>query len=120
MELSRREWIAGLFLRLGLAFVLFYVAWASYVDPNSWIGFFPQWLRRLIPAEPLLALFSGYEIVLGLWLLSGWKIGWSSLFMALTMFGIVAFNLGAMPIVFRDIAIGCAAFSLSVIYYGRR
>lgn len=120
MELTSREQIASLVLRLGLAFVLGYVAWASYTDPVAWIGFFPQWLRRLIPAEPLLAIFSGYEIVLGLWLLSGWKIFWSSLFMALTMFGIVAFNLGAMPIVFRDIAIGCAALSLSIIYYGHR
>ncbi len=107
-------------MRLGLAFVLGYVAWAAYVDSAAWIGFFPQWLRRLIPAGPLLSLFSGYEIVLALWLLSGWKIFWAALLAALTMFGIVAFNLGAMLIVFRDIAIGCAALSLSVIYYGRR
>src|SRR3989338_10198195 len=96
---------ASQFLRVGLAFSFIYVALASFQNPLNWIGFFPQFLRDLVPAQTLLAGFSIYEIVLGLWLLSGKKLVYSSLFSAATLAGIVVFNWGARDIVLRDISL---------------
>jgi len=62
--------LAAWLLRMGLSFSFFYVAYASFQNPVNWIGFFPQFLRDLAPAQTLLTGFSIYEIVLGVWLLS--------------------------------------------------
>ena len=109
--------LAAWLLRLGLAFSFFYVASASFQNPTSWIGFFPQFLRDLAPAETLLTGFSIYEIILGLWLLAGKKLVYSSWLAAATLFGIVVFNWGAMEIVFRDVSLGLAALALAALHY---
>lgn len=110
---------AAWLLRLSLAFSFFYVAYASFQNPTSWIGFFPQWLRDLAPAETLLTGFSIYEIILGLWLVSGKKLFFASLLASATLFGIVVFNWGAMEIVFRDISLGLAALALASLSFKR-
>jgi len=105
--------LAAWLLRLGLAFSFLYVAYASFQNPLNWIGFLPQFLRDLAPATTLLIGFSIYEIVLGLWLLSGKRLMLASLLAAATLFGIVVFNWGALEIVFRDISLGLAALALA-------
>lgn len=109
--------LASWLLRFGLAFSFFYVAAASFQNPLNWIGFFPQFLRDLAPAQTLLTGFSIYEIVLGLWLLSGRKLVYSSLLAAATLLGIVVFNWGAMEIVFRDISLALSALALATLCY---
>lgn len=105
--------LARFLIRLGLAFSFFYAAYASFQNPTSWIGFFPQRLRDLAGAETLLTVFSIYEIILGLWLLSGKKVVYAGLLASATLFGIAVFNWGAMEIVFRDISLGLAALALA-------
>jgi uncharacterized membrane protein YphA (DoxX/SURF4 family) len=107
--------IASWLLRLGLAGAFLYVAVASWLDPFSWIGFFPQFLRDLMPAQTLLTLFSVYEIVLGLWLLLGKQLFYAGLLSAATLIGIVVFNLGAMDILFRDVSLSLAALALAAL-----
>ncbi|MCH8244531.1 hypothetical protein IIB97_01430 [Patescibacteria group bacterium] len=105
---------ASLLLRVGLAFTLFYVALGSFVEPINWIGFFPEFLFRLGISEGLVLIgFSLYEVILGLWLLSGKKVVYPALLSALTFFGIVVVNLGAMDIVFRDAGLFFAALALA-------
>ncbi|MEK7464257.1 MAG: hypothetical protein AAB617_00570 [Patescibacteria group bacterium] len=99
-------------LRIGLAFTFIYAAVGSFLEPNSWIGFFPVWLRNLAPENILLTGFSVYELVLSAWLLSGYKILITSVLSAITIFGVIIFNLGAMDIIFRDVAILFAALAL--------
>ena len=99
-------------LRLGLAFTFTYAAVGSFLEPNSWIGFFPIWLRNMVPENILLSGFSVYELVLSAWLLSGYKILVASALSALTILGVIIFNLGAMDIIFRDVAVLFAALSL--------
>lgn len=113
--MPNQQKLASLLLRLGLAGAFAYVAAASFYDPFSWIGFFPPFLREIIPAQILLTVFSVYEIILALWLLLGRKLFYAALLSAATLIGIVVFNLGAMDILFRDVALALAALALAAL-----
>ncbi|MDP2637220.1 MAG: hypothetical protein Q8P03_01255, partial [bacterium] len=102
----------ALLLRIGLAFVFFYAAISSFFEPLNWVGFFPQFLRSLIPQNMLLLGFSLFEAAMGLWLLSGRKVFLASFISALSFLGIVLFNLGSLDILFRDIGLLFAALAL--------
>ena len=92
-----------------------YAATASFIEPESWIGFLPAFARKIIPAKILLAIFSIYEILLALWLLSGKKTYKAALLSAATMFAITVTSLGALDIVFRDVAILFMALALAAL-----
>lgn len=100
-------------LRLGLAFVFFYTAVASFLNPNDWIGFFPIFLRNFFGVNFVLTAFSFYELILGFWLLSGKFQFYSAILSALTILGIIVFNIGAFDIVFRDVGLFFAALALA-------
>jgi len=101
----------SLILRVGLAFVFIYVGIASFINPQNWIGFLPDIGTR----ETLLVVFSIYELILGIWLLSNRKIFYASILSVVTLSAIIIFNLGAFDIVFRDIAILAMAIALAFI-----
>ncbi len=104
-------------LRLGIASVFLYAAIAGCLEPQNWIGYLPQFLRNIFPATTLLMFLGIYEIILSLWLLWGKKVFWAALISAFTLLGIIVTNIGALDIVFRDIAILFAALSLAVSTY---
>lgn len=114
-----RQNIAMFFLRIGIAAVFLYAAIASLVEYSNWIGFIPLWFRNLtsplISSETLLFGFAIYQIVLALWLLLGRKTAAAAVLSAVTLFGIMAVNLGAFDIVFRDIAVLFAALALALL-----
>ena len=110
----------SLLLRLGLAFTLFYAAIGGFINPNSWIGFFPPFLTGLIPTTLLLTSWGIVEIIVALWLLSNKKVFYPAVISALMMLGIVIFNFGAMDIVFRDVAILFMAAALATLTYDER
>jgi len=110
-----KEKSASLLLRIGLSFVFFYAAVAAFLDPFSWSGFFPDWLKTPSRDGLLLPVYSVAEIVLALWLLSDWKIFYASILAALTVGGIIILNIGSMDIVFRDVAIFFAALALAAL-----
>ena len=105
----------ALLLRLGLAFTFLYAAISGFLEPDAWIGFFPEWLRVLLPPNILLTTFGIFEIAIAFWLLSGRYIYWAAHIYALTMVGIVVFNLGALDITFRDIGLAFAALALAAL-----
>lgn len=110
----------GLFvLRTGIAVVFLYAAIASILEPSSWIGFIPLWLRNLtspiISTEVLLITFSVFQIVLAFWLLSGKRIKVAAIISVVTLTGIVVVNIGILDIVFRDIAIILSAIALALL-----
>lgn len=109
--------LASLLLRIGLAFVFLYAAIASFLDPNSWIGYFPLFLRQLMRPQILLSGFSVYEILLAIWLLSGKYAFYSASLTGLTLSGIIIPNLGAWDIIFRDVGLLFAALALAVLNY---
>ena len=106
-----KETLASFFLRLGLMVVFFYAGISSLLMPENWIGFLPGFLRVSL----MLTLFSIYELVLGLWLLSNKKTFYAALISALTMFSIVVFNMTLLDLVFRDVAIFFMALALAIL-----
>ena len=44
----RVDWI----LRIGLAFAFLYPPLDAIVDPYSWLGYFPAFMRGYVPAHP--------------------------------------------------------------------
>ena len=102
-------------LRVVFTTVFLYAAIASFLDPTAWVGFLPQWRRAIIPGSILLPLFSVYDIALSLWILSGKKVFYGALLAAATLLAIMVTNMGALDIIFRDIAIFFAALALAVL-----
>ena len=108
--------LISFFLRVGLAVVFLYAAISSFLNPLSWLGFFPLWLRNIIPDTVLLFTFSIYELILSLWLFSSWRAYYAALLSGLTLLAIIIGNIGALDIIFRDIAILLMAVALAILH----
>ena len=110
------ERIANLALRIGVAFALLYPPLSAvFGDPYTWVGYFPAFVRGYAPDPVLLHAFGAAEVVLGLWILSGYKIFIPSLLATALLLGIVALNLPQFDVLFRDVAIACLTLSLVLI-----
>jgi uncharacterized membrane protein YphA (DoxX/SURF4 family) len=99
-------------LRAGLATIFLYAAISSLKNPQDWIGYIPAFVRERVQGNTLLHVFSAYELLLALWLLSGKYIKLAALAAACTLAGIVLFNFSLFAITFRDIALIFAALAL--------
>jgi len=111
---------AYLVLRLGAALAFLYPPLNALFDPGSWIGYFPSFILDTasslhIGDEVLLHSFGVVEVVVGLWILSGWRIFWPCMLATLMLVAIVAFNLAQFQIVFRDLSIAAMTLSLGLI-----
>ncbi len=106
-----------LLLRLSIASVFLYAAVAATLEPLNWIGYIPQAIRHIFPAQMLLLGFSLYQLMLSIWLLTGWKSLISASVAALTLLGIIVANFTQVDILFRDFAIFFAALALAVGSY---
>ncbi len=105
-------------LRVGIALTLLYAATAAFLDPTSWVGYLPAWVRSLVPAGPLLATFSILEIALGLWLISGKQPRLAGMAAAATLFAITVANIQELDIVFRDIGLLAASLAIVALHRG--
>ncbi len=118
----QREKMADLVLRAGLAFAFLYPPLNALADPNAWIGYFPAFMRLAahaggIPDLVLLHGFGAIEIVIALWILSGWKIFWPASAACLMLLAIVSFGLPDFQILFRDLSIAAIALALAIQAY---
>ncbi|MBI2476477.1 MAG: hypothetical protein HYV67_04535 [Candidatus Taylorbacteria bacterium] len=115
--MNKKEVATQLILRLGVAFAFIYAAIAGFIDPQSWVGWFPKFMRDMVPELLLLQIWGVFEIILGLWILSGKKIFIPSVLASLSLAGLILTNLAAMDIIFRDVTIFAAALALAVQSY---
>lgn len=106
--------VVSILLRLSIASVFLYAAAAATLQPQNWIYFLPQFLTSKFPAVLLLHGFSLFQLLLSVWVLSGWKMFYAALLSALTLLGIITVNWGNIDILFRDFAIFFAAIALAV------
>lgn len=110
--------LSSLLLRIGLAGVFLYAAVAAWLSPQDWIGYLPAVVADS-PSGPLaLQLWGGFEVLVALWLLSGWNAKWSGLVAAFLMLGVIVQNVTIFDIVFRDVAILFMALALSAMAWG--
>lgn len=117
MKLKDPTKIASFTLRVALAIPFLYAAIAATLQPEAWIGFIPYFLRNLLPGSLLLTAHALFDFTLALWLLSGWKTKYAAAFSALNLATIIAVNLAALDIIFRDIGLLLAAVTLGLLHY---
>lgn len=110
---------ANLLLRAGVAFAFLYPPYAALGDPASWLGYFPSFMRLAaqaggVPDMVLLHSFGALEIVIALWILSGWKIVWPAAAATAILLSIIFFGWNDFEVLFRDLSIAAAAAALAV------
>lgn len=108
--------IADLLLRLSVAFAFLYPPISALRDPSSWIGYLPAFVRGWAPDLVLLHSFGVLEVLIALWILSGWKVFYPALLAAAMLGGIVVLNLSEFPVLFRDLSIAAAALALALLH----
>ena len=111
--------IANIILRVGVAFAFLYPPTSALSDPQSWLGYFPQFVREVaaslnIPDLVLLHGFGIVEVIIALWILSGIRIFIPSLLAMLLLLAIVFFGWNDFEVLFRDLSIAAASLSLAV------
>ncbi len=119
-ESNNKEALVSFFLRAGLSVVFLYASISALLSPEAWSGFIPEFIKAIMPARTFLYLHSLGEIILALWLLSDKQTFYAALISALSMLFIVTFNIGALDIIFRDIAIFFSAIALAILSYRER
>jgi hypothetical protein len=106
---------ADLLLRLGVAFAFLFPPVNAFIDPYSWVGYFPTVIRDIGPEMLLLHLFGIIEVAIGLWILSGKRIFYPSVAAVVILALIVLTNLGDFQVLFRDVSVAFAALALAVL-----
>jgi hypothetical protein len=101
-------------LRVGVAFAFLYPAINALFDPDSWIGYFPAFMHGYVPDVLLLHGFGLLEIIIALWIVSGWRILAPSVLATLMLLAIVVLDASEFQILFRDVSIAGAAAALAI------
>lgn len=115
---AARARVVELLLRIGVAIAFIYPAVEASFYPNSWVGFFPPWVRDLpINDIILLHLFGASEVIIAVWILLGKRIFIPSVLAVIYLSFIVLFNWKFMDLLFRDIAILVIPIVLAIQSY---
>ncbi len=121
MPIAPQARTAYLLLRVGAAFAFLYPPVSALVgDPYTWFGYFPAFVQGILPDMVLLHVFGVVEVIIGLWLLSGYKIFAPAMLATLMLVAIVVFNTSQFDVVFRDLSIACMTFALALINFPQR
>lgn len=101
-------------LRVGAAVAFLYPPLAALNDPTSWEGYFPAFVRAL-PVDTLYLLhgFGLIEVILALWVLSGWRIRVPAALMTIILAAIVILDFRDIAVLFRDVSIACLTLALA-------
>lgn len=108
-------------LRIAVAIAFAYPPLSALSSPDSWIGYFPPFLLTTgIEHTVLLHGFGIIEILIAVWILSGWHIEWPATLAALMLAAIVAFNGAQFEVLFRDVSIALACLALADDAWAKR
>ena len=108
---------AYLLLRIGAALAFLYPPLSAvFGDPYTWFGYFPAFVQGYLPDIVLLHAFGAVEVVIGLWILSGYKIFVPAILATAMLLAIVAFNLPQFDVLFRDVSLACLTFALALMH----
>ncbi len=77
-------------------------------------------MHGFIPDLVMLHVFGVVEIVIGLWILSGYKIFIPAMLATAILLGIVVFNLPQFDVLFRDISIACLMLALALMHWPKK
>lgn len=107
--------IAWFLLRFGVAFTFLYASISAFINPAPWLAYFPDFMKLMVPEHVLLVTWGGGELIIGLWLLSGYRIFIPSILASGLMLGIFIFDFASMHIIFRNVCILSTSLSLAII-----
>jgi uncharacterized membrane protein YphA (DoxX/SURF4 family) len=107
--------LAVWFLRVGLAFVFAYASYEICVNPANFLKYTPSFILNVVPENAFLYTFGVAELVLAVWLLTGWKPEYASIISVMLMVGIIVFNPEYFQILFRNVAIGFGGLALLML-----
>lgn len=103
-------------LRLGISLVFLYFGFQQVYNPDKWISFVPSFFEGgFLSANNFVVLNGIVELTLGLFLIIGLYVRFSSFILALHLFGI-AFSIGLTPTGVRDF--GLAVATTVLFLYG--
>lgn len=108
---------AIILLRIGTAFAFIYAAISGFTSPYDWIGYFPSFMQHILPGTGILTVWGVVEIILGLWILSGWRVSIPAIIGALSMLGLLIFDWRDMDVIFRDVTIAFSLVALAIWDY---
>ncbi len=110
-------------LQLGLAFVFVYAASSTLIHPAPYRSYLPLWLVDMLSpsiTDGILRAFAVFELALALGVVTQRFCCIASLLSAVTLLGIVALNGDAFEVLFRNVAIICAALALAALTGGEK
>ena len=110
-----KEKLARISLRIGLSVAFGYAGIGSLLQPDIWVGYLPTFISKLDSALIILKFFSISELILVVWLLSGWKVRYAAIIAACMLGGIVSANISDLTIGFRDLALIFSALALALL-----
>ena len=108
---SRLDNISYIALRIGLGITYIWIGVMITVEPASWSGFFPEFIRDLSYSSRVIVAAGIMDFLIGLFLVVGRFVSIASLLSALHLFGILAFY-GIDAITIRDVGLFGASISL--------
>ncbi len=100
---------------MGLVFVFIYAALEMFFIPDSMIKYVPAMVSSIVPIDLFLQFFGGFEILLAFWLLSGWWSRVAAWIAFIILVLITVTNVAFFPVLFRNVAISCAALALAAL-----
>lgn len=115
MTESKEISIVWFLLRFGVAFTFLYASISAFANPDPWLGYFPGFIRDRASDLMLLYTWGTGEFIIGLWLLSGYRIFIPSIAASSLMLGIFIFNFYSLYITFRNVAILCTSIALAIM-----
>jgi hypothetical protein len=117
MRINYADWL----LRIGVAFAFLYPPIDAWTNPFTWLGYVPAFAYALWPFShfAFLHVFGVLEIILALWLLSGWRIYMPAALMGFLLLLIVVANPSQFEVIFRDLSIAVTAFALAYLHRPR-
>lgn len=102
-------------IRMGLAFVFLYAAVYMTFAPEKYIIYFPDFMRTLVPGNPLLHIFAIFEVVLSVFLIIGRFTFIAAIISFLTMLALTVVNLDKFSVLFRNVSIILSALALVIL-----
>lgn len=116
LKISTKELgIVWFLLRFGVAFTFLYASVSAFINPAPWLEYFPDFMRGIVSDNTLLWTWGGAELLIALWILSGYKIFLPSVAGASLMLGIFIFDFSSHAVIFRNVCILCTSLALAII-----
>ncbi len=107
--------IVWFLLRFGVAFVFLFASVSAFLNPTPWLSYFPDFIRSMVSDAVLIASWGSGELIIGLWILSGYRIFIPSVAASCLLLGIFMFDFYSINITFRNVSILATALSLAIM-----